>query len=88
MTDTALRDRAAIRTIDYGRYDYESKAHHERYTRFVEVNGLLCQECGGMGYWNEYPLGGVYGMKIPCAWCEGTGKVTRWLRGQWLRSKR
>ena len=72
--------------IDYRRMDYEHRQHYERRKRYVEANGLVCQDCGGVGqyveewhdYWPRYEM---------CGWCEGTGKVTRWERGMWLRYK-
>ena len=74
--------------VNYARLDHQYRKHHERYVRYVEKCGLLCQECGGSG-------GGVgpinedgSGPFEECGFCEGTGLVTRWMRGLWLRWKR
>lgn len=66
---------------DYPRWWYEQRAHHVRYQRYVEAHGLPCQACGGRG---EDRGCGWYDPPEPCGWCETTGKVTRWLRGQYL----
>ena len=77
--------------VDYPRLDYQSKEHHKRFKKYVERNGLLCQECRGAGeVVNDYHDNGV-GLEpiyIECGWCIGTGKITRWARGQWLKYKR
>ena len=70
---------------DYWRDSYRYQAHNKRYLAYVETHGLPCQACGGMGgdyytAWSEPPE--------TCSWCEGTGKVTRWLRGVYLRFMR
>ncbi len=62
--------------------------HHDRYRRFVEHNGLPCQECGGEGGYVEAVIDYGRGPWQDCGWCEGTGKVTRWVRGLWLQMKR
>ena len=70
---------------DYARINYVYRQHHRRFVAHVERHGLLCQECGGRG--SEYYTS--YGEPPePCGWCETTGKVTRWLRGQWLHMRR
>jgi len=73
------------RPVDYARLYHERQRHHARYVRYVEAHGLTCQACGGMGgdyytAWSEPPE--------PCGWCETTGKVTRWVRGAYLRYMR
>ena len=73
------------RQPDYARMHYVFRQHHERYKRYVEAHGLTCQACGGLG-------GDAHTMYSepgePCGWCETTGKVTRWLRGLYLRTMR
>lgn len=70
---------------DYARLYYERTTHHRRYVAYVEAHGLWCQECGGMGHG---PDSSYYGPGEPCGFCETTGKVTRHMRGLWLRWKR
>ena len=72
---------------DYARMDYERKQHHERYLKYVINNEMLCQECGGAGRYFVEEVDGFSRCEW-CGWCEGTGKVTRWIRGAWLRCKR
>lgn len=72
---------------DYTRINYVWRQHHQRYVRHVEVDGLTCQSCRGYGGWTDVIVDGQ-GPWEPCGWCEGTGKVTRWLRGMWLRYMR
>jgi hypothetical protein len=63
--------------------------HHERFKKRVATSKLICQEGGGIGGWNEYPAGPFMGaLWMECGWCEGTGRVTPLLRGQWLKYKR
>jgi hypothetical protein len=75
------------REFDYRRWDYYTLQHHARYKAFVEWHGILCQDCGGAGGSVEPVLDDGSGPWEACGWCEGTGKVTRWLRGEWLRMK-
>lgn len=83
MTRPSLTDRA--RPTDYARLSYVYQQHHARYRRYVEIHGLTCQACGGRGgdHYTSYSE-----PPEPCGWCETTGKVTRWLRGMWLRCLR
>ena len=75
-------------TPDYAKIDYKWLSHHARFERRV-ANGLCCQECGGAGGWVEVVLHETgQGPWEMCGWCEGTGKITPWLRGQWLKYKR
>lgn len=77
--------------VDYARIDWIWRSHHARYVRRVNAmpRKLVCQDCGGAG-------GEVINIGLPdgtgpvesCGWCEGTGYVTPWLRGFWLRCKR
>lgn len=69
------------------RLSYQRR-HHERYVKRIECEGLVCQDCGGAGGYKEVILDDGSGPWFECGWCEGTGKVTRWLRGLWLRCKR
>ena len=71
---------------DYARMDYVHDQHHRRFRAYVETHGLPCQACGGRGYHGSYYS--YYDPPEPCGWCESTGKVTRWLRGLWLRCLR
>lgn len=73
--------------FDYARWSYEYQQHHRRYEAYVEAHGLWCQECGGSG--GDPPYTSIYALEPPepCGYCESTGKVTRWMRGQWLRWK-
>lgn len=70
---------------NYRRMDYVSSQHHQRYKRYVEAHGLWCQACGGAGGEVDVILDDGTGPWESCGWCEGTGKVTRWLRGLYLR---
>jgi len=72
----------------YAKIKEYSRRQHIRYKRFVEAKGLTCQECGGMGGEHEDILQWFDGPWVDCGWCQGTGKVTPWLRGQWLKYKR
>jgi hypothetical protein len=69
---------------NYRRMDYVYRQHHMRFKAYVARDGFVCQSCGGAGGWVETicELGGPW---MDCGWCEGTGKVSRWLRGLWLR---
>ena len=67
---------------------YYRAYHHFRFKRRAEKEGLLCQECGGMGGATEPILDDGSGPWEQCGWCEGTGFVTRWRRGEWLRYKK
>ena len=70
---------------NYARMDYVFRQHHDRYRRYVDVHGLTCQACCGRGC---HGYDSDYGQAEPCGWCETTGKVTRWLRGLYLRTMR
>jgi hypothetical protein len=73
---------------DYFRRSYYHRQHHARFVAYVERNGLICQECGGRGGETDVILDDGTGPWEECGFCEGTGMVTRWIRGQWLRWKR
>ena len=73
---------------DYPRMNYYAQRHHERYARRVSLHtSLVCQECGGGGGSVEPVLDDGSGPWEPCGWCEGTGRLTPFLRGMWLRQK-
>lgn len=75
-------------TTDYAKLDFHTARHRERYRRRVlsRPDSLVCQECHGRGG----RLGGpdYVGPWETCGWCEGTGLVTPWMRGYWLRCKK
>lgn len=74
--------------FDYRRWDYVRREHHRRYAAYVEVHGFTCQDCGGAGGDIDVVIPETgQGPWEPCGWCEGTGYVTRWIRGYWLRWK-
>jgi len=63
----------------YGKFQYYLEDHNERYRRHV-LNmkpPLLCRVCEGSGERSGY---------YPCVFCEGTGLVTAWMRGQQERA--
>ncbi len=62
--------------------------HHQRFKLRVQKTKLTCQECGGAGGEIEPVTDYGQGPFIDCGWCEGTGLMTPWLRGQWLKCKR
>ena len=72
---------------NYARISYVFRQHHERFRRHVEAKGLPCQACHAAGGETEVICDGQ-GPWYPCGWCEGTGMVTRWLRGLYLRTMR
>lgn len=76
---------------DYARLAELSRRHHERFVRYVTSHPrkLICQDCGGAGGWVEVVLHETgQGPWIECGWCEGTGYITPYLRGMWLRFKK
>lgn len=75
---------------DYARRSYQVQQHHERFRRYVEAmpRKLICQECGGGGGETVAVLDYGQGPFEECGFCEGTGLVTPWLRGLWLRWKK
>ena len=75
-------------SCDYAKDHWVWRQHFERYKRYVSEHGLWCQECRGAGGEVVPILDDGTGPTEYCGWCEGTGKVTRWIRGMWLRSKR
>jgi len=75
---------------------YRHRDHVDRYKRYVlsRTPRLVCQECRGRGEVVEDIIDfgdeGVYlpyEMTIPCGWCQGTGYVSPYMRGFWLRWK-
>ena len=76
--------------INYAKYRWIQHYHYQRYKRRVESmeRKLFCQECGGAGGWTDRILEDGTGPWEPCGWCCGTGLLTPWLRGLWLRERR
>lgn len=70
---------------------YKIEQHRRRYIKRVTETGdsMLCMECSGEGgcYDDAYNYG-YNGPWSECHWCFGTGYVTRWDRGLWLRLKK
>lgn len=74
---------------DYAKVLEYRRRHHERFVRFVEARKLTCQDCGGGGGEVDVVLPETgQGPWMECGWCEGTGYMTPWERGQWLKYKR
>lgn len=76
------------RPLDYPRWREYLRRHHDRFARRVEGGRLTCQACRGAGGRVEPVLDFGQGPWEDCGWCEGTGKVTPWLRGLWLQYRR
>ena len=74
--------------VDYAKLHYYYQQHFERYKRRVDNSKLLCQECGGAGGFTEPVLDDGTGPWEACGWCEGTGRLTPYLRGLWLHYKK
>ena len=76
--------------MSYAKQDEYYRRHHLRYIRRVEAMKpqLICQECGGAGGEKDVILEDGTGPWEECGFCEGTGLLTPWLRGLWLRFKR
>lgn len=84
-----------MKDINYHKLDWKYKQHLDRYKSYVNKHGLICQECGGCGeeiddsidFGNDVqPI--IFHIYQPCGWCEGIGKVTKKVRGLWLRCKK
>ena len=88
MQSCSTIDTPSRPTVDYPRLDYSFQQHHIRFVRRIENSRLVCQECGGSGGHTEPVLDAGSGPWEVCGFCEGTGRVTPWMRGQWLRWKR
>lgn len=52
---------------------------------FKTNDSRSCQECRGEGGKTESILEDGSGPWEVCGWCEGTGLVTKWTAGEWLR---
>ena len=72
----------------YAKMHQRDRRHHIRYKRYVEAHGLICQECRGAGGETVPILDDGTGPFEECGYCEGTGKVTRHMRGLWLTWRR
>lgn len=72
----------------YARLDWRNARHRERYKRRVMRTRIVCQECRGVGGEVEVVTDYGEGPWVHCGWCEGTGYVTPWILGAWLRCKR
>jgi len=74
----------------YAWLSWRARQHHSRYRRRVETtaDSLPCQDCGGLGGETVPVLDDGSGPFEECPWCEGTGCVTRWMRGYWLAWRR
>jgi hypothetical protein len=75
---------------NYAKIDYQYRDHYQRYLVFVEAmpKPLTCQDCGGRGGYKEIILDDSTGPWYDCGWCLGTGLVTPYNRGLWLKYKR
>ena len=73
---------------NYRRMDYVWREHRRRFTAYVDANGLPCQACGGYGGEIDPVTDEGQGPWEECGFCLGTGKTSRWLRGQWLTMMR
>ena len=76
-------------TPNYTKMDYAYTQHVRRYRRRVEAQPrkIVCQECRGCGELFEDRILG-HDLTITCGVCCGTGLLTPWMRGQWLKWKR
>jgi len=76
--------------FDYKKLYWHLNNHHQRYKNYINTmkKKLTCQDCRGEGGYKEVILDDGSGPWFECGWCEGTGLVTPWLRGQWLKYKR
>ena len=76
--------------IDYSKENFYRHLSYLRFKRRVEAQKpqLVCQECRGAGGWTEPILDDGTGPFEQCGWCHGTGLLTPYLRGQWLKCRR
>ena len=70
--------------ISQAEWDWKMQASFVRYKRLVEREGFTCQECGGAGGEGDVVMDYGQGPWMPCLWCQGLGKFTRFDRSQWL----
>lgn len=75
--------------INYPRLDFYARQHRARYSKYVQSmpNKLICQDCKGAGGDSERTLDDGTGPWYECGWCEGTGLLTKHIRGIWLNYK-
>jgi len=75
--------------INYTKLTYQMTSSYQRYKRRVEAmpRKLYCQECRGSGEHFEDRIA-EHDLMSSCGWCQGTGLLTPWMRGQWLKEKR
>ena len=76
--------------FDYPRSDWYLGQSLRRRAKYVEAmpKKLICQDCGGSGGEIEVVCDDGTGPWYDCGWCNGTGYMTPWERGMWLRMKR
>ena len=76
--------------VNYDKLTSDYLRHHERYARRVETtkDSYGCRECKGRGGWVEVIDIEIGGPWETCGWCEGTGHMTGWHLGLWLRFKK
>ena len=65
--------------------NYRYRDHVKRYRRRAT---LVCQDCGGKGGYKEIVCDDGTGPWYDCGWCHGSGYVTPFDRGLWLRLKK
>jgi len=77
-----------MKPINYEKFHYKLRSSRDRYRKRAEKSNLICQECGGIGGETDVILDDGTGPFNECGWCAGTGYVTPWARGEWLRLKK
>ena len=76
--------------MDYAKLDWKRRQHYTRWKlRALAMRPrLVCQECRGVGGETDPILDDGSGPFYSCGYCEGTGYVDAFRRGQWLAWKR
>ena len=79
-----------IDSVNYAKLDWKATQHGLRYKKRVEAMSrkLVCQECRGLSGYIEIIDSELGGPWYPCGWCRGTGFVTPYDRGLWLRYRK